>query len=275
MAGPEQFPIGIGAPQSPRDPVVRAFAERGVQISPGSVPALRSGDQNGIVLLEKVLCADLLRDPSQSLKTSLYLPVAQTGMAVREAQRTRKGNFLSKGFLESLSQELSGTQTPSLTAHQLRRMFRAMRADLVSFAITHPADHELLAACRQSAEQFLSDMQSPSPIPSPGAEAINQQWDRMSIRGYYEILYKSGSANFIGVWHTYETEVFNAFYSRTDVNASLSFLDQTILHAHIDNWDMEAINDSIRGGTHIPVDHTVIEGHRNALIYGNIVNPHR
>lgn len=265
--------LPVGEKGSPVKPIVEAFKAKGVSIPEQTISNLRGNWQSGEVTINRIKCAEKLTQDDASLKNNLYLEIAKKALELRTPQKRYTHRFDTNYYMEDIAEQLGQDQ------HDVAKLIRAMRADLVSTDPDNPnLDQGLVTLFLGLAQRYIRDYTSPYPSSaSPPIKALDQDWNHRTIKDYYRVLSQRGSQHgvrAITTWIPYEMEAMARFYEGQIASGNhLTPFDRKILGVILDKNESDRdLAAQIRVETGVNVAHNVIESHRNCLVYGSPVS---
>lgn len=258
--------ISLGEKGSSRKITIEAFEASGVHVPKQTISNLRGGWQSGEVTKNRVLCAERLAQDDASLKNGLYLAIANNAIDLRRPQARYTHRFDTNNYMAALAQQLQRDQ------HDIARLIRAMRADLVS---TNPdslnQDQDLVTKFLGLAARYIRDYSGPYPSSAhPPIKALDQNWNHTTIRDYYKVLSSRG-VRAVTTWVPYEMEAMAQFYTiQVSGGNHLTPFDREALGVILDRGKTDiALAAQIRSTSGVNVGGNVVEAHRNCLVYGS------
>ncbi len=266
--------IPLGKPRERLAPYEVQFRESGIAISTSTVKLIRGGFHNGERIAVRMRAAEVLRENDPSYKDNFYLSIAQKGQEIRRSQKLHSHRYLSIGFIESLAEAFS------LTPNEMRRTFRAMRADMLS---TQNAEYDpsLAGFFSDTASLYLADFTTPdNTTTSAPIRDLKQMWSEQGVRSFYDAIAaignQRGSQKIISTFAAYEVDPLAEFYGRRmEKTSPLSPLDRTTLSATAMHKPTDATLQTVHDQLGIQTVRSVLTIHANALMFGNAIAKYR
>lgn len=243
---------------------LEALQEKGVRVAKATIINVRGGWNSGDVIRHRFLCAEKLSQDDASLKNTLYLTIANQAVELRTPQARYAHRFNTNNYMEALAKQLRKDQ------HDVARLIRAMRADLVS---TDPdnQDQDLITLFLGLTERYIRDYSGPYPSSAhPPIKFLDQNWNHVTIKDFYRVLSSQG-VRAVTTWVPYEMEIMARFYDRqiTHGNRLTPFDKTVLLGVNSETTSDKDRASQIRSESGVNVGHNVIEAHRNSLVYGS------
>ncbi len=255
------FP-NLGKKGDPITPVVRAYQELGVRVSPDAITQRRAGRTSGADIDRAVDAAKIVehgRIPSRDIFFTEYGALGIKNRAKRTDDRSRA--FRSSGLRMKLADELG------VPGDILGDLARTLRIDLF-YTPVDQLGAAFLVCFRETVEAYLRDLKRSNNRQK--SEEISRKWNRArTVRNFYGILLHEPRAT-VTAWTPYEMEpVWTLSKNRLDHHSPLTPFDAMVLSGLDGDKSDQAIIVKIKADIGITVTRQSIDYYR-AFLMGRI-----
>ncbi len=272
--------VSLGDKRTPREPVIQqVYDQSGVWLNPDHVTHLRMG-KSGARKIERAAFKVISESQKSPKKDQFYKGILDQASLLSEDPTVDVD--LGIGFVETLAEELKPPRFSTTTyAQHLRRITRAMRAELVYSDRKGEVPQGLQQAFRYTAADYFKDFRDPKKTYAHQVGYIARNWD-WSIEDFYRLLYENNeqtgkkmSGLVIGSWTVREANMLEKFYAhRLNTGSPLSPVDQVYKDSYYQEG-LEVVAGRIGRPTGIPFDLNTANEHLKALFFGEVFNPYK
>lgn len=260
--------ISVGEKGSPKQPVLDSLAQYGITIHPNTISQLRGNFTPGTRIEHQLNAAKALTDDDALNKDYTYLTIARSGVRVRRhGVAQREAIYVSDHYTGDIAYDAR------LREQEVRKALRSMRAEIAYDPDRLTEDHRRIF--EGVVGKFLEDMSKlPPSMQSALSKRVEAAWAG-NIPNFYRALYQQNGSRAIGHWVPYEMPFLRFFYQdRVATGSSLSQFDSLVLASTFSDDSLETIVEDTRKRTGVDVDRSVLEVHRNFLLYGKPASPY-
>ena len=243
-------------------PVVEAFRERGIPVSPDAITQLRGETTSGAEIRRAAEAAEIVRLGRVPNKDAFFAQYGSCGIAIRlKRADARSKTFRTSGLRMKLADELG------VPGDILGDLVKALRIDLF-YAPVDQLGASFRTNFRPAVGAYLRNLKR-SGKEQEVAE-IKQEWKRAgTVKNFYRNMLHQPRA-VVAAWTPYEIEpIWTLAINRLDHHSPLTPFDTMVLIGIDGDRSDRAIVTKIKADIGITVPRQLIDGYR-ALLMGRV-----